>query len=60
MRGDIRGVWIDGRARICENDEAAHGQQLPTRKYCLLKIVGDFFSRLMRHNQTVIAVEVGD
>jgi len=23
----------------------------------LLKIVGDFFSRLMRHKQTVIAVE---
>ena len=27
MRGDVRGAWIDGRARICEDDEAAHGQQ---------------------------------
>ena len=58
MRGDVRGDWIDGRARICEDDEAAHGQRLLTRKYRLLKIVGDFFSRLMRHKQTVIAVEV--
>jgi PPOX class probable F420-dependent enzyme len=58
MRGDVRGAWIDGRARICEDDEAAHGQQLLTQKYGLLKILGDFFSHLMRHKQTVIAVEV--
>ena len=57
MRGDVRGVWINGSARICGDDEAAHGQQLLTQKYGLLKIVGDFFSRLMRHKQTVIAVE---
>ena len=58
MRGDVRGAWIDGRARICEDDEVAHGQQLLTQKYGLLKLFGDFFSRLMRHKQTVIAVEV--
>ena len=58
MRGDVRGAWIDGRARICEDDEAAHGQQLLTQKYGLLKIVGDFFSRLLRHKQAVIAVEI--
>ena len=58
MRGDVRGAWIDGCARTCGDDEAAHGQQLLTQKYGLLKIVGDFFSRLMRHKQTVIAVEV--
>jgi PPOX class probable F420-dependent enzyme len=58
LRGDVRGVWIDGHARICEDDEAARGQQLLTQKYSLPKIVGDFFSRLMRHKQAVIAVEV--
>ena len=57
MHGNVRGAWIDGCARICGDDEAAHGQQLLTQKYGLLKIVGDFFSRLMRHKQTVIAVE---
>jgi PPOX class probable F420-dependent enzyme len=57
MRGDVRGVWINGCARICEDDEAARGQQLLTQKYGFLKIVGDFFSRLARHKQTVIAVE---
>ena len=58
MRGDVLGAWVDGRARICQNDEAAYGQQLLTRKYSLLKILGDFFSRLMHHKQTVIAVEI--
>ena len=58
MRGDIRGAWVDGRARICQDDEAAHGEQLLTQKYGLPKIVGDLFSRLMRHKQAVIAVEV--
>ena len=57
MRGDVHGVSIDGCARICEDDEAARGQQLLMQKYGLLKIVGDFFSRLVRHKQTVIAVE---
>ena len=56
MRGDVRGVWINGFLRICEDDEAARGQHLLTQKYGLLKIVGDFFSRLMRHKQTVIVV----
>lgn len=58
MRGNVCGEWIDGRARICADDEAAHGQQLLTRKYGALKVVGDFFSRLMHHKQIVIAVEL--
>ena len=47
-----------GAPASAKNDEAAYGQQLLTRKYSLLKILGDFFSRLMRHKQTVIAVEI--
>jgi PPOX class probable F420-dependent enzyme len=58
FRGDLRGEWLEGRARICSDDEAARAQQLLRHKY-LLKIVGDFFSRLMGHKQTVIAVEAG-
>src|SRR5262245_11064631 len=38
MRGDVRGAWIDGRARLCEGDEAARGQRLLRQKYGLLKI----------------------
>jgi uncharacterized protein len=57
-RGNVRGAWVDGRARICVGDEAAHGQQLLRHKYGVLKIVGDFFGRLMRHTNAVIAIEL--
>lgn len=59
MRGELRGAWVEGRARICDGDEAALGQHLLRQKYGWMKIVGDFFSRLMRHQQAVIAVMVG-
>jgi len=59
MRGNLRGAWVDARARICESSEAAHGQELLRRKYGWMKIVGDFFSRLRGHTQAVIAIDAG-
>ena len=58
MRGNLRGAWVDARARICEGAEVAHGQELLRRKYGWMKIVGDFFSRLRGRTQTVIAIEM--
>jgi uncharacterized protein len=57
FRGDVRGPWLDGHARLCAADEVARGQELLRRKYWL-KIVGDFFGRLMRRKHAVIAIEV--
>jgi PPOX class probable F420-dependent enzyme len=57
FRGTLRGAWVEGRARLCTNDEVARGQELLRRKY-LLKIVGDFFGRLVRHKNAVIAIEL--
>ena len=57
MRGNLRGAWVEARARICAAEEAAQGQQLLRRKYWL-KIVGDFFGRLLRHSNVVIAIEL--
>jgi PPOX class probable F420-dependent enzyme len=57
MRGNLRGAWVDARARICATGEAARGQQLLRHKYWL-KIVGDFFGRLLRHTNAVIAIEL--
>lgn len=56
IRGEVRGAWVDGRARICTVEEARHGQHLLRRKYGWLKIMGDFFSRLMGHKQAVIEI----
>jgi PPOX class probable F420-dependent enzyme len=59
FRGNLRGAWVEGRARVCDGDEAAHGQELLRHKYGLLKIAGDFFSRLRGRTQTMIAIVVG-
>ncbi len=58
MRGNLRGAWVDARARICEEPEAGHGQELLRRKYGWMKIVGDFFSRLRKRTQVVIAIRL--
>lgn len=58
LRGELRGAWIEARARICGEEESAHGQQLLRRKYGWMKIIGDFFARLRRRTQSVIAITV--
>ena len=58
MRGDLRGEWVEARARICSADEAAKGQALLNEKYGLPKRIGDFFSRLRGRVQCVLAVEI--
>jgi len=58
MRGDLRGEWVDARARLCGGDEAAKGQTLLNDKYGLPKRIGDFFSRLRGRVQCVLAIEI--
>jgi len=58
MRGNLRGTWVDARVRICDPPEGVRGQELLRRKYGWMKIVGDFFSRLRRRTQIVIAIEM--
>ena len=58
MRGDLRGAWVDARARICEAAETQKGQDLLRQKYGLMKRLGDFFSGLRGRTQIVLAVEI--
>jgi PPOX class probable F420-dependent enzyme len=60
VRGEIRGEWVEGCARLCSGAEAELGQRLLRRKYSILKTTGDFFSRLLGRTQTVIAIEIGN
>jgi uncharacterized protein len=57
MRGDLRGAWVDARARICEGADTQQGQSLLIKKYGLPKSIGDFFSRLRGRTQIVLAIE---
>lgn len=58
FRGQLRGAWVEASARICPAGETAHGQQLLRRKYGWLKMLGDFFGRLLKHKNVVIAIEL--
>jgi PPOX class probable F420-dependent enzyme len=58
MRGDLRGAWVDARARICDGSEVAKGQDLLRQKYGWMKKLGDFFSGLRGRKQLVLAIEI--
>ncbi len=58
MRGDLRGAWVDARARLCTGDEEAKGQSLLNQKYGMMKRIGDFFSRMRGRVQCVLAIEI--
>jgi PPOX class probable F420-dependent enzyme len=58
MRGELRGAWVDARARLCEGAEVQKGQELLNQKYGLMKRLGDFFSRLRGRTQSVLAIEI--
>ena len=59
IRGNVRGAWIDGQARLIDGAEADKGQDLLRQKYGWMKRVGDFFSRLMGHKQALLQIRVG-
>ncbi|MGA9567368.1 MAG: hypothetical protein WBS19_17720, partial [Candidatus Korobacteraceae bacterium] len=57
IRGDLRGAWIDARARICSGDEVGKGQSLLRQKYVAKRVL-DFFSRMRGRVQCVLAIEI--
>ncbi len=59
IRGNVRGAWVDGQARIIEGGEANKAQDLLRQKYGWMKRMGDFFSRLMGHKQTLLQISIG-
>ena len=58
MRGKLKGEWVEARARIVQGDEAARGHRLLDKKYGLLKKIGNVFSKLMKRERVVIAIEL--
>ena len=58
IRGNLRGAWVDGQARICSGQDAAKGQELLRQKYWM-KIIGDFFNRMRGGTQAVLQITLG-
>jgi PPOX class probable F420-dependent enzyme len=58
VRGNPRGVWIDGNAQIIDAAEAEWVNQRVKQKYGLLKRLIDIRSRLKGTQSVVIAVHV--
>jgi uncharacterized protein len=58
MRGNPKGQWVEGIARVVEQEEASRGHELLNKKYGLIKKIGNFFSRLRNKKHAVIAIEL--
>ena len=58
MRGKLKGEWVEARARIVQGAEAEKGHRLLDQKYGLFKKIGNLFSKLMKRERVVIAIEL--
>lgn len=58
VRGNPKGEWIEGRARIVDAAEAERGHMLLRQKYGWMKKLGDFFSKFRKRERVVIAIHV--
>jgi uncharacterized protein len=58
FRGNLKGAWVEAQARICDADEARHGQLLLRDKYGLLKKLGDLFGGMLGHENAVLAIDL--
>ena len=56
VRGNVKGEWVEAEARILDQTAAEHGHKLLTRKYGLLKRIGDFFSKLRKRERVVMMI----
>jgi PPOX class probable F420-dependent enzyme len=57
-QGAPLGVWVDGKARLVEAEEAAHVNRLATRKYGLMKLGFDAMNRLQGRKWATIRVDL--
>ena len=58
IRGNLKGEWVEGQARIVHGDEEVKGHRLLDKKYGVLKKTGNLISSLMNRERVVIAIEL--
>ena len=57
-RGNLKGEWVDGEARLLDQEEGAKANQGLTKKYGLLKRLLDFLSRFRKDPRVFFAIRV--
>ncbi len=58
IRGNLRGAWVDGQARLVDGVEADKGQNLLRQRYGWMKRLGDFFASFRKRKQAVLQISV--
>jgi len=58
MRGNPQGQWVEAKARILDAAGAEFGHRLLNEKYGWMKKVGNIYSRLMKRERVVMAIEI--
>ena len=56
MRGEVLGDWVEARAEIVTDEEAARGMQLLNKKYFPWKQILGFFASFSRRERTVFVI----
>jgi PPOX class probable F420-dependent enzyme len=58
MRGKPQGEWVEARARILDESGAELGHRLLDEKYGWMKKIGNIYSRMLKRDRVVIAIEL--
>lgn len=58
MRGNLKGDWVSGQARILDGAEADHANSLLDAKYGLMKRIGNLTSNLLGRKRAFLAIQV--
>lgn len=58
IRGNPRGEWVEGKARILNAAADEHAHRLLDKKYGWVKKLGNLYSKLMQRERSSIAIEI--
>ena len=58
MRGKVKGDWLDAAARLLDEVEARHANELLNRKYGLTKRLLNLLAKLRGHQRAAFAIQL--
>ncbi|MDX2032846.1 MAG: PPOX class F420-dependent oxidoreductase [Blastocatellia bacterium] len=58
VRGNVKGEWVEGTARVLEGDDSRRVHELLNRKYHLLKWIANLTAKVRRHRRAEVAIRL--